>query len=246
MHDAVADVLAERAALGTGRAVAVTLSVVMHGGISALAIWSALHHAPVQTVSVLNIRLAAPKQMSQPITPRSVTKPAPPKPPRIEEPKPEPIKPAPVTATAPPIKNTAPPSPFGRSTKKPSDTPAPPPTPTSTQPAVTSTAPPIPVGGTGITAFEGGEFPYPLYVEGMLRKIGNYWWIRPTAAPGITAVIYFRIARDGTISDAKVIASSGNSTFDRAALSAVRSASPLNTLPFGYSEKYLGVQQTFR
>lgn len=241
MHDAVADVLAQRAALDSGRVAAVALSVALHGGITALAVWSALHTTPPQRVSTVNIRLTAAQRTPQPLTPAppAQTTPKPPEPPRIEPPKPQPTKP--VTSTAPPIKNTAPTSAFGRSTKKPSDVPPPP-----AQTAPVATAPPIPIGGSGVTALEGGEFPYTLYVEGMQRKIGTFWIGRPQVAPGVAAVVAFRIDRDGTISEAKIITSSGNSTFDRAALSAVRSSSPLNSLPFGYSGTYLGVQLTFR
>src|ERR1043166_2786385 len=225
MHDAVADVLAQRAALHSGRAAAVVLSIALHAVITGIAVWSALHATMPQSVSTVNIRLASP---ARPLTPKppAQAKPKPPAPPRIAEPKPEPIKPTPATTTAPPLKNTAPTSSFGRSTKKASDVPQPP-TPAA---ASTSTAPTVPVGGAGVTGFEGGEFAYPLYVEAMQRKIGTYWIGRPHVAPGVAAVIFLRIERDGTISESKVLTSSGNSTFDRAALSAVRSASPLNSL----------------
>jgi TonB family protein len=242
MHDAVADVLAQRATLSSGRTTAMLLSLALHGGITALAVWSALHAPPPQRVSTVDIRLASPQRTPQPLAPKAPAPPAPkPEPPRIEEPKPEPVKPA--TSTAPPVKNTAPTSSFGRSTKKPSDIQQPPAKPSP--PPTTTTAPEIPIGGAGVTGFEGGEFPYPLYVEGMQRKIGAFW-IRPKVAPGIATIVSFRIERDGTISEAKVTTSSGSSIFDRAALSAVRSSSPLNSLPFGYSGTYLGVQLTFR
>ena len=78
----------------------------------------------------------------------------------------------------------------------------------------------------------------------MHRRIGNNW-IRP-GVNGFTAVIFFRILRDGTIAEARVATPSGNPTFDRAALSAVRSSSPLNPLPFAYSGKELGIYLTFR
>lgn len=232
MHDAVADVLAQRAALQSGRAAAMALSIALHAGVTALVVWSALHATTPQSVSTVNIRFTP---MPGTVAPPQA-KPKPPEPPRIAEPKPEPIKPAPTTT--PPIRNSAPTSSFGRSTKKASDVAQP--------PAATTTAPPIPVGGTGVTAFEGGEFPYPLYVEAMQRKIGTFWIGRPQVGAGVAAVVAFRIDRDGSLSESKIITSSGNSTFDRAALSAVRSSSPLNPLPFGYNGTYLGVQLTFR
>jgi len=104
--------------------------------------------------------------------------------------------------------------------------------------------PEVPVGGSGITALEGGDFPYTLYLESMQRRIGTFWYRPPVN--GATTIIYYRIQRDGTITDAKIVTPSGNSTFDRAALSAVRSASPLNPLPFAYSGTFLGVHLTFR
>lgn len=96
-----------------------------------------------------------------------------------------------------------------------------------------------------MTGIEGGDFPYALYLQGMHRKIGGNWF-RPQVSGGAATVVYFRILRDGTITDARIESSSGNGTFDRAALSAVRSSSPLNTLPFAYSGNYLGVYLTFR
>jgi protein TonB len=178
-----------------------------------------------------------------------VTKPAAPAPAKIAEPKPKIEEPKPVVEQPPPKpeKNTVPLSPFGRSTKKGSETPAPAPPPpsTTTMQGSTSTAPEIPIGGSGVTGLEGGDFPYTLYIQGMIRRIGNAWF-RPQVPPGTAVVIYFRIQRDGTISEARVETSSGNGTFDRAALSAVRSASPLAPLPFAYAANYLGVHQTFR
>ena len=103
----------------------------------------------------------------------------------------------------------------------------------------------VPIGGSGVTGLEGGDFPYTLYITGMQRRIGTNW-IRPPGVTNLTTVIYFRINRDGTITDAKIEQPSGNGTFDRAALSAVRSSTPLNPLPFGYAGNYLGVHLTFR
>jgi len=172
--------------------------------------------------------------------------------PKIEEPKPnvEEPKPAP---PKPPEKNTVPLSPFGRSTRKGSETPPPvqpsPPATGNQQPFDSAQGRPatneVPLGGSGITGIEGGDFPYTLYIQGMHRKVGGVW-IRPPSVRDVTVIIAFRILRDGTIQDAKVLTPSGNGTFDRAALSAVRSASPLNPLPFAYSGNYLGVQMTFR
>jgi TonB family protein len=245
MRDRVADVLAQRAALDRGAGVGVVFSVLLHGALVGAAVYTALHAPPRQNVNTLNIQFAKMPAMSKPTEPVKKATPATPKidepKPVIAEPKPEPPK----TEPKKPEKNTVPLSPFGKSTKKGSETPPPAPVPPSTANQQPSTTPEVPVGGAGITALEGGDFPYTLYLEGMQRKIGTKWF-RPGVNPGTTTIIYFRIQRDGTISDADYVTKSGNPTFDRAALSAVRSASPLNPLPFAYSGTYLGVHLTFR
>ena len=154
---------------------------------------------------------------------------APPKP--IEQPK------------SPP--KTVPFSPFGKSTKKGSETPPPKPKPIPVAPQPAAAAPEIPIGGAAVTALEGGDFPYTIYIDRMKTLIGTRWF-RPQSAAGPTTTVYFVIDRDGSIRDAKTETASGNGTFDRAALRAVLESSPLPPLPFGYNGTYLGVHLTFR
>lgn len=237
MDDRVGDILAQRATLDAGRAPAILISLLMHGGISALAVWSALHATMPKQVSVLNIQFAP---MPGPVAMKPMTPPAPaaakPKPPeqRIEAPKPrvEDVKPA---STSKPVPNAVPLSPFGKSPKKGAE-----------NPVVTPPAgpPPVPAGGSGVTGLEGGDFPYPLYIERMHTLIGQKW-LRPQVS-NVTTIIYFIIDRDGTIRDAKVETPSPNPTFDRAALRAVLESTPLPPLPFGYGGTFLGVHLTFR
>lgn len=242
MQDRVADVLAQRAALDRGAGAGVAVSIILHAALAGLVIYSALHAPPPQPVTMVSIEFAKMPAAAKALEP---VQPVAPPVQKIEEPKPviaEP-KPEPPQATPPPKpdKNTVPLSPFGQSTKKGSEAP-PPPTTNNRQPP---TAPNVPVGGSGVTGLEGGDFPYTLYLDGMQRKIGNNWY-RPNVAPGTQVVIYYRILRDGTITDIQVKVPSGNGTFDRAAKSAVQSASPLNPLPFAYAGNYLGVHLTFR
>ncbi|HEX6084909.1 MAG TPA: TonB family protein [Thermoanaerobaculia bacterium] len=242
MRDRVADVLAQRAALDRGTSAGVIASIALHVALGGAVVYSAMHDEPPTAAKMVSIRFAPMPAMQQPsVAPRrrAEARPTLPKP-VIEEPKPVVERPV----AKPPEKNTVPMSSFGRSTKKGSEAPAPAPA-TSSQPPATSTAPEVAIGGSGVTGLEGGDFPYALYIQGMHRKIGGQWF-RPQIAPGATVIIYFRILRDGTITEAKVETPSGNPTFDRAALSAVRSASPLNPLPFAYSGNYLGVHLTFR
>jgi TonB family protein len=233
MEDRVADVLSERATLDRGAAPGVIASVLLHGAAAAAIVYAAIHQPIAKTASLINIRLA---RMPAPVAPVAQPKPATP---RIESPRPEPIKPA--KTTTPPEKKTVPISPFGKSAKKGSENPVVPPksdpTTSSQQPAT------IPIGGTGV-AIE-GDFPYTVYIERMRTLIGGRW-IRPQVSMGAGTTVYFVINLDGTIRDAKVESGSGNSSFDRAALRAVIEASPLPPLPFGYNGTYLGVHLTFR
>lgn len=251
MQDRVADVLAQRAALDRGAGAGVALSILLHTALFGGVIYTAMHAPPPQAAKMVTIEFAKMPAMQ----PASAAKSSPVAPkveaPRIEEPKPVIQEPKPAVEAPPdkPVKNTVPLSPFGRSTKKGADRPEPAPPPSMAGEPVpgqgTMSAPDIAVGGSGVTGLEGGDFPYSLYIQTMQRKIGANWF-RPQAGAGATVVIYYRILRDGTITDSKVQTSSGNGTFDRAALSAVRSASPLNPLPFAYSGTYLGVHLTFR
>lgn len=254
MRDGVADVLAQRAALDRGAGAGIVVSLLLHGGLTALAVYAAMHAAPPQVANAINIQFMNVPAAAAPAAPRAATKPAQAKPveapPVIEEPKPPRIEePKQIVAEAPKNveKNTVPLSPFGKSPKKGSETPpakqieTPPPA----LPGVPGTTTDVPVGGSGVTGLEGGDFPYTLYIQGMQRRIGANWF-RPEMTGGAATVIYFRIQRNGTISEATIETSSGNGTFDRAALSAVRSSNPLTPLPFAYSGTYLGVHLTFR
>ncbi len=239
MDDRVGDILAARARLDTGWMPAIfILSLLMHGGIAAFGIWTAMHTSTPVPVSVLNIKFAPMQAPVAPMTkpsspaPQTPTKPKPPEP-RIEAPKPkiDDVKPS----AAKPVPNAVPLSPFGKSSKKGAE-----------NPVVTPPAgpPPVPADGSGVTGLEGGDFPYPIYIDRMHTLVGQKW-LRPQIS-NATTTIYFVIDRDGTVRDAKVETTSLNATFDRAALRAVIESSPLPPLPFGYSGTYLGVHLTFR
>ena len=253
MRDRVAEVLAERRSLQRGATSGIIVSIVLHGGLIALLAYSAMHAGAPVPASMVQIQFAsAPAPASAPVARPARPKPVEAAPPETPKPEPKIVEPAPTPPEPPkatPEKNTVPLSPFGQSTKKGSETPA---TTTQAPPATAPAAPAggatgveIPVGGSGVTGLEGGDFPYTLYISGMQRRIGANWF-RPRVAADAAAVIYFRILRDGTISEAETVGSSGNATFDRAALSAVVSSSPLNSLPPGYTGSWLGVHMTFR
>ena len=65
------------------------------------------------------------------------------------------------------------------------------------------------------------------------------------AAPK-SAAVFFRIRRDGKISDLRVVESSGFNIFDLAGLRAVRQASPFPRLPVSYPQGSLAVKLILR
>lgn len=89
---------------------------------------------------------------------------------------------------------------------------------------------------------EGKPFPFPWYLEQLVRKVERNW--RPTSNT-LSATIHFRIDTRGRIGDVKVEESSGNFLFDQAARRAVEAASPMPPLPDEYSGDWLGVYFVF-
>ena len=245
MQDPVAEILARRAALDRGIGGGVALSFVAHALVGAAAIYAALHQEPPKTASIVNIRLAP---ITQPVTSTAIAKPAASAKPLLQEPHPIAPQPAKTKPATKPEPKTVPFSPFGKSTNKGSESapPPPPPTaPTAPRAGAIGAAADVPVGAAGVVGLEGGDFPYTIYIERMKTLIGTHWF-RPQVAPGISTTVHFTIDRDGTVRDVRTETSSGNGTFDRAALRAVMEVSPLPPLPFAYNGTFLGVHLTFK
>jgi TonB family protein len=70
-------------------------------------------------------------------------------------------------------------------------------------------------------------------------------WYQPVAPIGTRALVRFTINRDGRLSRIELESSSGNSSFDRAALRALHATNPLPPLPPAYSKPSLTVHLTF-
>jgi protein TonB len=243
MDDRIGDLLAERAHLGGNPAGGIAVSVLLHGALAAGILYAAMHAVAPQEVSTLSIKFAPMSSVAPAVVKSQPV--APPAPKKLTIPEPVAEAPKPVVKSEP---KTVPLSNFGRSTKKGSETP---PTPHTQPPTPQIAAKPgvvggidIPVGAAGVTGLD-ADFPYTIYVERMKSLIGQRW-LRPQVGNGTVATVSFTIDRDGTVREAKNEISSGNGTFDRAALRAVLEASPLPPLPFGYNGTYLGVHLTFR
>lgn len=251
MRDAVAEILVEREQLPHGMVLGIIASVALHA-IIAGAFFVGVRSVPVESARVLNIRLAPASPAAQPVrtsaaTPKPAAAEAKPATAPIEKPAAKPVEPA-KTAEAKPKQKPVEKSLFGQSKKSGGDAPPARSEPTSAPAATASTeasgfAMPA-VGTAGVSALEGGDFPYSIYIDRMVTLIGSRWF-RPQVAGDAITQIYFLIDRDGRVRDAKIEKSSGNTTFDRAALRAVIEASPLPPLPFGYSGNNLGVHLIF-
>ncbi|HEY7471440.1 MAG TPA: energy transducer TonB [Gemmatimonadota bacterium] len=89
---------------------------------------------------------------------------------------------------------------------------------------------------------EGRPFRFPWYLEQLVNKIERNW--RPTSNT-LRTTVYFRIARNGRVTDIKIAEDSGNFLFDQAAQRAVEASAPMPPLPDEYDGDYLGVYFVF-
>ncbi|MFQ5604583.1 MAG: energy transducer TonB [bacterium] len=92
------------------------------------------------------------------------------------------------------------------------------------------------------------EFPFTYYLALLKSRIQSYWE-PPFQSSGHTlskkAIVFFKIARSGNITNMAVEKGSGDFLFDRAALRAVTLANPLPPLPYDFPEPALGVHFEF-
>ena len=105
--------------------------------------------------------------------------------------------------------------------------------------------------GTGSGAgdpFGVAGFPFQFYLQMISDKITANWF-QSLVDPGVGGLlqtqVYFRIYKNGTISDIKIDVSSGVESFDLSAKRAIQSAAPFATLPNEYAGQYLGITLVF-
>ncbi len=246
MRDLVTEILAERRR-GSGRrglAMALASAALLH----ALALVALVyrpgrdHPAPRQFTPIRIVPLQA-------LGGRPASRPAPPRPepkPR-EEPRPPEPPPAKPAKTLPvPEKPTQQPA-----VKPPEKAPASPaaakPSPQADPEGTAAQAGNVAGNAAGTSAFgatriEGldPEFTYDYYVDRMLALISAQWQ-RPSTEGEVRAVVRFAVQKNGTIANLEIEETSGFSSFDLAALRAVRNASPLPRLPVSYRKDALTV-----
>jgi protein TonB len=165
------------------------------------------------------------------------------------EPAPAPTPPAPppvARATPEPERMKAPPT-----KARPKRTPK-----TATPSAAAPTAKPAPApragggpqGGRGADVAnvrtEGIEFPFPVYLQNVVRQIALQFKPPPNSA--LRAEVSFLIRRDGSVSGLRLSTRSGSFSFDQDALGAVEAASrSFGPLPQGFTDDVLPVIFSF-
>jgi TonB family protein len=208
-----------------------------------------LQFVPVQVIpaQALGVRRPAPPRRKPSEEEKPEEKPAP------SEPEPEPKEEPRETAPPPKPADDVPVLPNKEETKKPEPKRSEKPTPAvETPPGVApgetgdqlgrrgaATGSPVGTTAFGSIGVENPDFTYGYYLDRLLSLIDAQWQ-RPNMGE-VKAVIHFQIGKDGSISDLRVVESSGYNSFDFAALRAVQSAAPFPPLPRGYKSDSLGV-----
>ena len=99
--------------------------------------------------------------------------------------------------------------------------------------------------GSGLAGQIGlSNFPYQYYLQIIRDRISSNWFtalVDPGVEGTLQTAVYFRIFRDGTISNVEVRESSNVRTFDSSAVRAIMNSAPFPPLPADYDEKYLGI-----
>jgi TonB family protein len=119
---------------------------------------------------------------------------------------------------------------------------------TTSEPLNGDTQSGIGLGGEGVR-LDVKVFPFSYYLALLrTRIIGN--WEPPHQVTHRTAtfrktIIYFKIQRNGSITNIFIEKTSGEQLFDQAALRAVTLANPLPPLPYDFPERELGVHFKF-
>ena len=186
--------------------------------------------------------IAAPPGPRQPgiVTPQPTAQPAQPgpTPPRAER-QPEEM-PAPPTQRPPPRTRT-PPAPA-------TPTQAPTTRPVESAPAQPAGGGPTGDRGTDVATVrtEGIEFPYPAYLQNIVRQIAQRF--DPPRRGALSAEVTFLLRRDGSVADIRLTKRSGNFEFDQEATGAVEQAgnvAAFGPLPDGFPDDVLPVIFSF-
>lgn len=218
------------------------IAFLLHGGIAGgiflMSRNAAARPAQLPAVSVKIVQPEPPRRRRRPAAPAARPTQAPKK--ETPIPKPEPTVPEPVV-TAQPVEAPVPQT-SENAMAAPDREATPRPTPV-----------PAPAGGSGLSVGGGtnqdipgipSDFHFAYYVQRMLALIESRWY-KPVVPADTRARVRFTINREGRLSRIELEESSGNSSFDRAALRSLYATNPLPPLPPGYRKSSLTVHLTF-
>ncbi|MDZ4804343.1 MAG: energy transducer TonB [Candidatus Eisenbacteria bacterium] len=107
---------------------------------------------------------------------------------------------------------------------------------------------PVPGSEASIGGLNGVDFPYNYYLELLRTKIAQAWKVPPGSVPPgkkATALVTFRIQRDGKVSRSTLVEPSGRSDFDQSASRAIVDAQPFPPLPPAFGGQFLVVNFQF-
>lgn len=103
-------------------------------------------------------------------------------------------------------------------------------------------------GLSGAVSVDQSDFAFTYYLVLVRNRIAQAWTPPSGLVTGgqpVRAVIYFKIARDGSVKGVGLESPSGHEYFDRSALRAVQISHPLPPLPDGFDGSDLGVHFGF-
>ncbi|MDI6757232.1 MAG: energy transducer TonB [Endomicrobiia bacterium] len=112
------------------------------------------------------------------------------------------------------------------------------------EPAAPS-SPPAPLQPSASITPDTAKFPYLYYLRRVREAISSNWGWSGRETGGLKSVVYFKIRRDGTITEPEFKEQSSNAVFDAVALRAVKISAPFAPLPTGYEDDTLGIYFEF-
>jgi protein TonB len=248
--DAVGNIISERAHESGRWGAGVTLALLLHAGIAAGFLLSSLNRrGPLINPRAVSVRIMPAGNLRGGAAPRPAPAP-PPETKKILKPEEEPPPPPSEKAVLLPApekdkKKPAPPAPqapVASERRAPELS-----LPSSGDTEGAGSGGPVGAGGSvgvGGTRLDQADFTYSYYIERMLVAISTNWF-KPSQSGAASPVVYFRIERDGSITDPEIEKSSGQPFVDRAAMRAVIASSPLPPLPSEYGGTHLGVHLKF-
>ncbi|MDE2039258.1 MAG: TonB family protein [Elusimicrobia bacterium] len=116
----------------------------------------------------------------------------------------------------------------------------------ATQPAAQAASAPGPSAGPGTDASaDMPNFPYPWYISRVRQMLWEQWRRRMPHEAAECVVVFSLLPRGGIV-DLRTETSSGDESFDLAALAAVQDAAPYPPLPSRFTEPFLKIHVTLR